>query len=69
MTAEKVERLRQYLAGRSEIAAGDTLVIRDLHDKARERQRWMLGLPMFLMGAGVFYALTARRRKRLSSRP
>ena len=43
MEAEKAERLRQYLAGRSEIAAGDQLVLRSLRARARERQRWMLG--------------------------
>ena len=63
MDAERFERLRQYLAGRSEISAGDALVLRDLQGKARERQRWMLGLPMFLVGAGGFYALTVRRKK------
>lgn len=63
MDHEKVERLRQYLAGRSEISAGDELVLRHLRDKARERQRWMLGLPLFFMGAGGFYLLTAKRRR------
>ena len=39
MDAEKVERLRQYLAGRGEIDAGEQLVLRHLRDKARDRQR------------------------------
>jgi zinc/manganese transport system permease protein len=64
MDEEKVERLRQYLAGRSEISAGDQLVLRHLHDKARQRQRWMLGLPLLLIGAGGFYFLTAKQRRR-----
>jgi zinc/manganese transport system permease protein len=57
MDAEKLERVRQYIAGRSEIAAGEALVLRDLRDKARGRQRWLLGLPLLLVGAGGVYML------------
>ena len=60
MDPEKVERLRQYLAGRSEISAGEQLVLRHLRDKARDRQRLMLGLPLLLIGAGGFYFLWAK---------
>jgi zinc/manganese transport system permease protein len=63
MDAEKVERLRQYLAGRSEISAGEQLVLRHLRDKARERQRLMLGLPLLLVGAGGFCFLSTRPPK------
>jgi zinc/manganese transport system permease protein len=52
MDAEKQERLRQYLAGRSEILAGDQLVLQALRAKARERQRYALGIPLLLLGAG-----------------
>src|SRR5258705_7648642 len=48
--SEKAERLRQYLAGRSEISAGDALVLRHLRSKARERQRYGLGLPLLALG-------------------
>jgi uncharacterized membrane protein YhhN len=51
MDPERQERLRQFLASRGEIAAGDRVVLRALRAKARERQRWWLGLP--LLGAGV----------------
>ncbi len=64
MEPEKVERLRQYLAGRSEIVAGEQLVLRDLRDKARDRQRLMLGLPLLLIGFGGCYLLLMRRRQR-----
>jgi zinc/manganese transport system permease protein len=57
MDPEKAERLRQYLAGRGEISAGEQLVLRHLRDKARDRQRLMLGLPLLLIGAGGFYFL------------
>ena len=64
MDPEKVERLRQYLAGRSEISAGDELVLRHLRAKARARQRWLLGLPLLLIGALGLYILEAKRRQR-----
>ena len=57
---EKVERLRQYLAGRGEISAGEQLVLRHLRDKARDQQRLMLGLPLLLIGAIGFYFLWAK---------
>jgi zinc/manganese transport system permease protein len=55
------QRLRQFLAGRTEIAAGDRLVLGTLRARARERQRYALGLPLLAAGvAGVL--LTLRRR-------
>jgi zinc/manganese transport system permease protein len=60
MAPEQQERLRQYLAGRSEISAGDQLVLRDLRGKARDRQRYALGLPL-LFGGGYCGWLLARR--------
>jgi zinc/manganese transport system permease protein len=61
MDAEKAERLRQYIAGRSEISAGEQLVLRSLRDKARGRQRLMLGLPLLLVGAAGSYLMSAKR--------
>ena len=61
MEPENTERLRQYLAGISEISAGDQLVLRHLRGKARERQRFALGLPLLLLGAAGLYALVRRR--------
>lgn len=60
MEPEKAERLRQYLAGKSEISAGDQLVLRHLRGKARERQRFGLGLPIFVAGVCGLYALMRR---------
>ena len=58
---EKAEQLAQYLAGRSEISAGDTLVLRHLRDKARERQRFGLGIPLMLLGIAML--VSWKRRK------
>ena len=62
MHPDKVERLRQYLAGRGEISAGDELVLRHLAAQARERQRWRLGVPLLVLGGFAFYRLTRKRR-------
>jgi len=48
--AEQGERLRQFIAGRGEIVAGDRLVLRAVRAKARERQRYWLGIPLVILG-------------------
>ena len=58
------ERLRQFLAGRSEIAAGDRMVLGTLRGKARERQRYWLGLPLATVGLGAAIALARPIRRR-----
>jgi zinc/manganese transport system permease protein len=62
MEPEKAERLRQYLMGKSELSAGDQLVLRHLRSNARERQRFGLGVPLLVGGAGGLYAILRRRR-------
>ena len=52
MSEEMQERLRQYLASRSEITAGDQIVLKHLQSTARQRQRFWLGIPLLLIGAG-----------------
>ena len=52
--------LRQYIAGRSEISAGDQLVLRDLRGRARKRQRFTFGLPLLILGAVGGYVLRRR---------
>jgi zinc/manganese transport system permease protein len=66
MDTEKLERLRQYLAGRGELVAGEALVLRHLREKARARQRWVLGLPLLLVGCAGF-AFVYRRERQLQS--
>jgi zinc/manganese transport system permease protein len=67
MADEKQERLRQYLAGRSEILAGDELALKALSEAARERQRYLVGLPLFALGAvtlGLLFSARARSGRR-----
>ena len=59
MSEEKQERLRQYLASRSEITAGDQMVLNHLRSQARKRQRFWLGIP--LLGIGIFGVSTLAR--------
>ncbi|HEY2987340.1 MAG TPA: metal ABC transporter permease [Candidatus Binatia bacterium] len=62
MSEEKQERLRQYLAGRSELTTGDRLTLDYLRGKARERQRLWLAIPLVLIGAtGVSVLLRLKR--------
>ena len=63
MPADQEERLRQFLAGRSEITAGDRLVLRTLRSKARERQRYWLGIPLLAVGGAGTLALARARRR------
>jgi hypothetical protein len=60
VTEEMQERMRQYLAGRAEILAGDRLVLRALRARARARQRWWLGVPLAVLGAGGALYLARR---------
>jgi zinc/manganese transport system permease protein len=62
MEPDKAERLRQYLAGRSEISAGDQLVLRHVRGKARERQRFGLGVPIASRCLGPLRPETSSRR-------
>ena len=64
MSGEQQERLRQFLAARGEIVAGDRMVLATLRRHARARQRFWLGLPLLLLGAtGVALALGGRARQ------
>jgi zinc/manganese transport system permease protein len=68
MDAEALDRLRQYLAGRGELVAGDQLVLRHLREKARERQRLLLGLPLLMLGGAAFvYLLRREARERVDA--
>ena len=59
-TEEAQERMRQYLAGRAEMLAGERLVLRALQARARARQRWWLGVPLAILGVGGTVYLARR---------
>ncbi len=61
MDPEQQERLRQFVTGRAEIAAGDRMVFDTLRGKARERQRSWVGLPLLAIGTAAALALARGR--------
>jgi zinc/manganese transport system permease protein len=66
MSEDRQERLRQYLASRSEITAGDQMTLRYLQTKARERQRFWVGLPLFGIGVlGTIALIRLRTRSQV----
>jgi zinc/manganese transport system permease protein len=67
LSDEMQERVRQYIAGRRELVTGDRLVLRALTQRVRERQRYVLGVPLVVVGAALV-ALGLRHR-RCSLRP
>jgi zinc/manganese transport system permease protein len=63
LTEDQQERLRQFLASRGEISAGDRFVLRTLRAHARERQRFWLGVPLLVLGiAGALWLAGGGRR-------
>ena len=58
---EGEERLRQFLLSRQEIAAGDRFVLAHLRARARDRQRFVLGVPLAGLGAGAAWWAWQRR--------
>jgi zinc/manganese transport system permease protein len=68
LTPEQHERLRQFLASRGEITAGDRFVLKTLRSRARERQRVWLGLPLLILGAVAAGLLASRAGRRAPAR-
>jgi len=66
ISEEMRERLRQYLASRSEITAGDQMALNYLRSKARERQRFWLGIPLLLIGVTGAFVLARSRWRALN---
>jgi zinc/manganese transport system permease protein len=68
LSPEQQERLRQFLASRGEITAGDRFVLKTLRSRARERQRLWLGLPLLILGAVAACLLASRASRRAPAR-
>jgi len=61
---EQRERLRQFVVGRDELVTGDALVLKTLSGRARERQRFVLGLPLTIAGLVLLIAALRAGRAR-----
>ena len=63
LTEDQQQRLRQFLASRGEISAGDRFVLRTLREHARERQRFWLGVPLLALSTlGALWLARGRRK-------
>lgn len=60
MSEPRREELRLYLIGRQEIAAGDRFVMDQLRLRARDRQRFVLGLPLAAIGGVLTWSAASR---------
>jgi zinc/manganese transport system permease protein len=63
ISADMQERVRQYIAGRTEMITGDRMALEALKQRARQRQRYLVGVPLTLAGFGAA-ALAVRARRR-----
>jgi zinc/manganese transport system permease protein len=63
VSSEMQERVRQYIAGRTEMITGDRMVLAALKQRARQRQRYLLGLPLAVMGIGTALGFARYRRR------
>ena len=63
LSEDQQERLRQFLASRGEVTAGDRFVLKTLRGRTRERQRFWLGIPLLALGtAGTLPLSTWKKR-------
>ena len=69
LSGEQQERLRQFLAARGEITAGDRFVLETLRGRARARQRYWLGVPLLLAGLAGGLALVMKSRAQTTEAP
>ncbi|MGH7372074.1 MAG: metal ABC transporter permease, partial [Candidatus Methylomirabilales bacterium] len=67
ISAEMKGRLLQTVAGRTEIAWGDRMVLGTLRGKARVRQRFVLGLPLSAIAGGLLW-MSLRQLRYLRSK-
>jgi len=66
---EMVRRIDLALAGHQETLAGERAVARILTARARARQRYVIGIPMVVAGAGLAGTCAVRLRRRSPGRP
>ena len=62
LSDDDVRRLSSYVQSFQEMRKGEQFVQREIRNKARERQRWAIGIPLILMSAALLL-VSFRRRK------
>ncbi len=54
LSDEEVRKMSSYVQSFQEMQKGEEFVQREIRNKARERQRWAIGIPSMLICAGLF---------------
>lgn len=63
LSDDDVRRIGSYQRSFNEMARGELFVMDVLRGRARERQRWYVGVPLALVAAATLVPLFARRRR------
>ena len=61
----ELRKISSYTQSFLEMKKGEQVVQRAMRDKARERQRWVLGVPLLTMCVAAWLWLSARRRRQV----
>lgn len=56
LTDEALRRLSSYVQSFNEMAKGERFVAREMRNRARTRQRWVLGIPALLIGMALWFS-------------
>ncbi|MGE5200575.1 MAG: hypothetical protein ACM3O6_00800, partial [Acidobacteriota bacterium] len=62
LSDDEVRRVGSYQQSFNEMARGEIFVMETLRGKARERERWVAGLPALALACGGFFLLLRRGR-------
>ncbi len=54
LSDEEVRKISSYVQSFQEMQKGEEFVQREIRNKARERQRWVVGIPLMLISYGLF---------------
>jgi zinc/manganese transport system permease protein len=55
LSDEEVRKISSYVLSFQEMQKGEEFVQREIRNKARERQRWVIGIPLMLISLGLFF--------------
>ncbi len=55
LSNDDVRRLSSYVQSFQEMRKGEQFVQREIRNKARERQRWVIGIPLVLVSLGLLF--------------
>jgi zinc/manganese transport system permease protein len=62
LSDQELRKFASYVQSFQEMRKGEQFVLRDMRNKARERQRWVIGIPLLLICAGLILVLKYHRQ-------